>query len=948
MTEPQYDETSHVFKRLKQYLASEEPNDKGWWDAFCPLHPDDKRSAGFNFVRGTWSCRRNCGAGKLSDLVGRLDARDALDAGERPTESAPPEADIIGINSKRRRQQRPMPSDELIEQWCQRLRSDKEKTTAFTEKRGLSESTLERFEIGWSDDDRAYTLPIRNPSGALVNVRLYRVDAAQTKIWSYGSPGMDATSLFPESVLADNHYIVIAEGEWDAMMMLQHGIPTITGTTGAEQWMAKWNRKLAGKDVVLCYDRDKAGVAGAERTARMLTPFARSIAIAELPLPWSEKHGQDITDFFHKHSHTKAEMEAVLAGARVWLAPKDGAPIEVSVKESFNPMLSGTPMAMNVTVVGKLGIQHIVPKEVTFTCRQNADAKCQGCPMSDADGRLDAVIERTNPILLKLRDVSEKVRNDNLRELIGAHKCGKMEVFVASQQSQELLTCRTALEYSSEEEGDTTQRAIINIGEYATGTNQVVRVVGTTFPDPKDQSSVFQAWAAEPVESSLDHYQAEADELKMLEIFRPARGQSPLTKMKHIAYDLSDNVTRIMGRPELHMAMDMVWHSAIAFDFDGQPIERGWTELLVVGDARTGKSEIAHKLTRHYGLGRVVSCESASIPGLLGAVKQLGTSKNGWVLEWGAIPLNDRKLVVMDEAGGLTPEQIGQLSSVRSSGRAEIIKVETHQTHARTRLIWLSNPRENKIGMRAYMYGVQAISPLIGNQEDVARFDFAMSVASDDVSLDLINARNPVPRPHVYTAAACHALVRWVWSRKREDVVWSPDAEDAVLMASRELGREYMADPPLVQGQNIRMKLARIAVAIAARTFSTDRTRTKILIKPVHVESAVTFLNHIYGLDGFGYREASHRAKVQERIAISAMEEIKEYMYIRPGLARFLTHSGGEFRSQQMQEQLNYTREEASLVITKLSSLSMVNSIDAWSYRVSPHLNTVLREIKEK
>jgi 5S rRNA maturation endonuclease (ribonuclease M5) len=831
-------------------------------------------------------------------------------------------------------------------QWRSRLFGDRGLLESFIDRRGLSKETLERFEIGWSDDDRAYTLPIRAASGSLLNVRLYRIEAQQTKIWSYGSLGMDASSIFPESVLQDNHAIIIAEGEWDAMMLNQHGFAAVTGTTGAEQWMAKWSRKFKGKDVTICYDRDDSGVAGAERTARMLTGIARSIKVSSLPLDYSKNRGLDVTDFFAKFKKTPKDFQDVLDVAEVFAAPKDGEPIEVSVRESFNPKLSGQPMAMTVSVVGKFSQQHLIPKDVVYTCRISAGKTCTGCPMADAEGKIEAEIERSDQAILKLRDVTESARNEALRMIIGAHKCGKMEVFIKSHHSQELLTCRTSLDYSIEDEGDTTQRVVVNVGEYATEANRVLRITGTTYPDPKDQTSVFQAWKSEPVESSLDAYEEDAEELRMMKIFRPRPGQTPLGKMKEIAYDLADNVTRIVGRPQLHMAMDIVWHSAIAFDFAGQPIERGWCELLVIGDARTGKSEVAHKLSRHYGFGRVVSCESASIPGLLGAVKQIGN--RGWVLEWGAIPLNDRRLVALDEVGGLSTDQIGQLSSVRSSGRAEIIKAESHQTYARTRLIWLTNPRDNRVGMGAYMYGVRAIQPLIGNQEDIARFDFAMSVGSDDVSLEDINKRIKDPRPHTYSAAACHALVRWVWSRKREDIVWSTEAEDEVFASARAMGSEYVADPPLVQGQNIRMKLARISVAIAARTFSTDEKMRKIIVHPIHVQSAVIFLNHIYGLDGFGYREASMRAKLEERKAIEFMQDTKEYLYGRPGLARFLIASGGEFRAMQVQEQLNYTREEANLVIQKLSSMSMIRGMDAWTYRITPHLNTVLREIKER
>lgn len=951
--------SQYGYARLKRYLASDEPNSNGWFDAFCPLHDDSKRSAGFNFEKGVWSCRRNCGSGSIKELLNRLDARDEGDfiaddspaAAEEDDPNSPfvgiSTAEIIGLQDRsKRRQNRPIPSDETIEGWTLRLRHDSKKLLAFKERRGLTNETITRFEIGWSDDDNAYTIPIRDVSGSLLNIRLYRIEAQGTKMWSYGSKGMDANAIYPEKILAANSSIVIGEGEWDAMMLNQNGIAAITGTTGAEQWQRKWNQKFKGKDVYFAYDRDKAGVAGAEKAARSLTGVARSIYIIELPMPYRENHGLDVSDYFNE-GNDEADFKALIRDARIFAAPKDGEPIEVSVRESFNGALAGKPMSMTVSIVGKSDKHGLLAREVSFTCSMNADEKCSGCPMKEANGSMVIEIAADHPVILKIRDVTEMVRDEALRRHIGASKCGKMETYVKSQQTTELLVCRTSLDYSFEEEGDGSQRTAINVGGYATETNRVAKLTGTTYSDPKDQSSVFQVWKVEPVESSLDTYEASLDEIEMMKMFVPKRGQAPLNKMKEIALDLADNVTRIVGRTGLHMAMDLVWHSIIGFDFAGQPIEKGWLELVVVGDARTGKSEIATKLSRHYGFGRVVSCESASIPGLLGAVKPMPGEK-GWVLEWGEIPLNDRRLIVMDEAGGLSTDQIGQLSSLRSSGKAEVHKAVRHETHARTRLIWLSNPRDNINGMSGFMYGVQALQPLIGNQEDIARFDFAMSVATDDVSLEAINTRNLSPRPHVHSAAASHALLRWAWSRRRDDVVWEWGAEDEVYKCSLKIGREYVPDPPLIQGQNIRMKIARLAVAIAARTFSTDPTYTKVIVTKLHVQSAVEFLDYIYGLEGFGYREISDLANRMNADAISRMDEIKEYLYTRPDLPRFLKAARGQFRSQQLREQLNYSEEESNMVIQKLARASMIESADQWTYRIKPHLNTILKEIKER
>lgn len=942
-------------ERLKPYLAASEPNSSGWYDAYCPLHDDDKRSAGFNFRKNLWSCRARCGGGSLDELVARLEARDRHDFvpwvfdDDEDSPFIDMTSDEVVQAQKRRRQNRPAPDEDTIQGWVDRLQRDDALLVKFYERRGITSTTLKNFSVGYSDEDRAYTLPIWSASGELLNVRLYRIEDEQgtTKIWSWGGEGMDASAIYPESILSENDAVIIAEGEWDALIANQEGVPAVSGTTGAKQWMSKWNHKFEGKDVYICYDRDEAGDEGADKVARNLAGTAHLVAQIELPMPWREKGGPDITDYIHELDHTGDDLRNLMYNAKILHAPKDRDAVTVSVKESFNPELSNKPMQMVVSVVGKGTTKHLIPRKVSFSCSMNADKLCHGCPMSDANGSMKREVPPSDPVVLRLRDVPEKARDEALREFIGARKCGKMDIHVSSMMTTELLVVRNSIEHDDEEGSGNVSRTVVNVGQYATEANRIVRLTGTTYPSPKEQESQFQAWDLKLVESSLDTYEVTPEDVELMRRFQPAKKQTPLNKIKMIAYDLADNVTYITGRPLLHMAMDLVWHSVISFDFGGRTEERGWLELLVVGDARTGKSEVGLQLTRHYGFGRLVSCESASIPGLLGAVKPMPGGK-AWMLEWGAIPLNDRRLVVLDEAGGLTTDQISQLSSVRSSGRAEIIKAETEVTNARTRLIWLSNPRNNLEGMKDFTYGVQAIQPLIGSQEDIARFDFAMTVATGDVRLDAINRRNDQKRPHVYTRSACHALVRWVWSRKRDDIVWTREAEDAVYAAAMDLGQRYVPDPPLVQGQNIRVKLARLAAAIAARTFSTDETFTKVVINKIHVDSAVQFLDVIYGSYGFGYQRLSNVAQENHRKAVASLDIVTEYMRTRPGLDRFLIRTGGKFRRQQMEEMLNLSREEANLVITTLVGHNMVTSTSDWDYRVMPLMHALLRESEGK
>ena len=57
-----------------------------------------------------------------------------------------------------------------------------------------------------------------------------------------------------------------------------------------------------------------------------------------------------------------------------------------------------------------------------------------------------------------------------------------------------------------------------------------------------------------------------------------------------------------------------------------------------------------------------------------------------------------------------------------------------------------------------YTYGVDALRPLIGNPEDIARFDLAMAVTMGDVPAEVINRPSEPTGNLRFTSEACHTL----------------------------------------------------------------------------------------------------------------------------------------------------------------------------------------------
>jgi hypothetical protein len=151
---------------------------------------------------------------------------------------------------------------------------------------------------------------------------------------------------------------------------------------------------------------------------------------------------------------------------------------------------------------------------------------------------------------------------------------------------------------------------------------------------------------------------------------------------------------------------------------------------------------------------------------------------------------------------------------------------------------------------------VQAIKDLVGANEDIARFDFAMTVATDEVDSERINAeRDPddTKDSELYPKELCRKLVLWAWSRRPDQVQFTKEATTRILTLAREFGSTYSPKIPLVQAENIRIKIAKIAAAIAARTFSADESGEVLIVNVDHVEYACSMLRTLYAKPSMGY-----------------------------------------------------------------------------------------------
>lgn len=165
-------------------------------------------------------------------------------------------------------------------------------------RRGVTAGTARQYKLGWDARFQRLAIPVYDDVGMCVNVRKYDLlKRSNIKIFSYDK-GYGTARLFPISALAKQK-VYVFEGEMDTLLALSVGLNAITLTTGAGVWPEAIAKQFLDKTVILVPDLDKPGLAGMDKRAALLSPYAHSLQVVKLPLT-GEKNDKDFTDYMLK------------------------------------------------------------------------------------------------------------------------------------------------------------------------------------------------------------------------------------------------------------------------------------------------------------------------------------------------------------------------------------------------------------------------------------------------------------------------------------------------------------------------------------------------------------------------------------------------------------------------------------------------------------------------
>lgn len=209
-----------------------------------------------------------------------------------------------GALSKPKRKEYVKPPRAVIEKYHNELISDDNTLSSYCDLRKLSRETVARFNIGIDRSNGSIAFPYYE-KGELISIKLKKKKHDGSKFitrWTApDSKGAKTRStLFNVDSLRGNETVYIVEGEEDCMILDQAGLENVVSVpNGAQSCVGDFlNAVEPFEDIVICFDSDEAGIAGAAKLASALGE-ARC-RVTELPDDVATSDGEvakDVTDF---------------------------------------------------------------------------------------------------------------------------------------------------------------------------------------------------------------------------------------------------------------------------------------------------------------------------------------------------------------------------------------------------------------------------------------------------------------------------------------------------------------------------------------------------------------------------------------------------------------------------------------------------------------------------
>jgi 5S rRNA maturation endonuclease (ribonuclease M5) len=791
----------------------------------CIFHNDDTPSLSVNIKEGVFHCF-GCGAkGGIKEFLKRV--------GENEQDWVKYTENIIQENKDEeeiRYELALINAREIFEAAHKRLMQRKE-WIEYLKTKGWNERIIQTLKIGF--EEGKIVIPITRDDEYIGCIKHDKDGKPKYKLILY----KEYKGTFPCKPLYDANYIFVVEGISDTVCLLSHRINAITPLVpnNPEKYLASFDFSKY-QNIVICTDNDMAG----ELIRRKYNEFFRQKGIEVLNVYIPEY--KDVSEFVQKKGK-QAFVELVKA-------TKEGKEIaseyqRVNFDDIFTADIVDRKVVFSAYVASKMMQTYVIPRKVKVNCPMGQLKCCKNCFFAASfptTGVNEFQLEPREQI--ELIDESDDKLRTKIRKMLGIpNTCNAFEVEETDRKIAEMYEVVPLYRHGRHDVGFRPIPCISSSKDVEVKTSASCDIYGKVIKHPKNSQLIVVSDRVESIERKF-FYDQKLDSMAKNAIGTD-RKFDVMERLEFIAQDLA-RYTGIVGRDFEHLIFLLPFMSPYHANIDNEIMKLGF-DLFVIGDTRTGKTTIFEKYVELFEVGTMMSAENMTFAGLVGGMQQLAIGK--WTISWGIIPQNDRGIVILDEADEVKPELLSKLTSIRTTGYAEIVKVQQARASARVRFIMIANP---KIGyMERYSHGIKAILDFGYSKQDISRFDMITTMSNDEVeNPQYTPSKTQVPKG-IYRHL-CHRAFDMQYIKVPKEII------RICQNKASELSAMYVEDIPLFTDGYSYTKILRVAAAIANLLL--------IDINADCIDAACEIIRRNYSKPSCGLLQYSIETKKQEMI----------------------------------------------------------------------------------
>ena len=760
---------------------------------------------------------------------------------------------------------------------------------------GISDEVAKSLKLGYSDGGLGFPVFIYD---TLLDVRTYKKNG---KPKCKSCAGAKEGLIIPYDLWKKSKKVtLLCAGEKDMAIARTKGFNAITLTGGELKLPDMFKKSFENKKVYICYDNDEAGKKGALKMAKYLFQCGAKPFIVTGHHDVCVEKGGDIWDFFQKYEKTREDLINILKQTKEFTekdyeeAEKKEYPLCTLLEASLNGKNRNKILTSTIQVSSTFDTSYSIADLVEFKKVIEPDDKSVFTQINDTK---TFSIDETNIEKILYLMQNELEINNFYRNCCGIPKNEKGILFrkVSNQtvfkyvvtdyrESEVIDENSTQIEFTCY----TIDKPLLNGGKY--------KVKYKLIPHPlQNQKLVMIVLDVKEANDSVSKFKVTPEVVNLLRPFMTDLTTNVKDKMNELYLRAKDIVGKFLN-DKIYYTTDLFYHTPLNFYYGGKLI-RGHLDNMIIGETRTGKSKTADSLLKVYELGTFLTLKTSTTVGLIGGSKGVNGS---WKITIGAIPRNNGGAVIMEEFQGSPPDFIRNITDIRSSNKVRITRADGELiVDCKVRMLTLSNQKSDNNGtksLKSYPNGIEVIKELIEANEDIARYDMFTLVGEPENYISPFERVEMLP---MFDKKNYMARVRWAWSRKPENIIFSENSDQYIWDKSEELNNDFNCHIKLF-GSEASQKLARVSVAVACMVVSTDDTFENVIVKKEHVDWAVNFYRQLYDNDLFRLKEYVDEERKYSAITDEDISYLQDLYTAHTTLLSQLEHCSVATRTQLM------------------------------------------------